>query len=212
MKRPKGAEVITSGGKTLARNQAVLARELGLNLRTMKDVVKRPGNPGTDCGGYYDIEAWREFYATYDNGSTMGRPKINVDLSANERHEHAIRKAAADLQTAEEKARMATLEREEMEGKSVGIDEATKIFSELAAAVKDTLAAMGNNIARDMAGCDVPEATKRIKDASRNVLEKLALGEWAKKKTFWSRLYAMQFGLLEMSPRGRGVSSTATTP
>jgi hypothetical protein len=141
----------------------------------------------------------------------MGQPKKAVDLSAEERHDHATRKAAFELQKLEEQARLATLDREEMEGKSIGIDEAIKVFCELAAAVKDTQAAMCHNIARDMAGCDVPEATKRIRDASRNVLEKLALGEWAKKKTFWSKLYAMQFDLLGTSPRGSGESTTATT-
>lgn len=205
-------EVIERGGRKYARNQSILARELHVVPMTIKRWAKQPGCPGSDENGRYDIESWREWRQTMPDHSGPGAPRMDLSQSEEERYENFLSKTKLQEMKLQEEIRKLQLQSAELEGTSIPIDEAIKVFSEMASAIKDGQAALCHNIARDMAGCDVPEATKRIKEACLEILRKWSLGEWAKKKAFWSRLYAMQFDLLGISPRGSGASSTASIP
>jgi hypothetical protein len=71
---------------------------------------------------------------------------------------------------------------------------------------------MKDRLSADLAGVTVPEASKRIKEAAHDVLNQLALGSWAKKKAFWSKVYAAQFDLLKSLDLGSGPSDTSSSP
>lgn len=210
MKPGKAEDVIVIKDRRYARTKEILIKELGLSRATGFRMMARKGSPGATSKGYYDIEEWRDFKASLHDGGTR-TSSVNVDLSPEDRKNLAAQKANLEILRLQEQVAALERERREAEGELVEIDEAIRVFGELAAAVKESLTALCHNTARDMAGCDVPEATKRIRDASRHVLEKLALGEWAKKKRFWSRVYAVQSDLLATSPHGSGENATATT-
>lgn len=194
MKSGNEGTLVESGGKQYATTKLALYKALGLSKATGVRMFAMAGNPGATGKGWYDVEAWRSFKSGAH--TRVDSHPVNVDLTPEERRNLATRKAELESRKLEEQVRKLELERGEMEGNLISIEEAIRVFGELAAAVKDAQAAMHNNVAREMAGCEVPEATKIIKEASRGVLEKLALGEWAKKKIFWSKLYAQQSVLL----------------
>src|SRR5437867_12728917 len=56
---------VLGGGKTstvsYAKNQVELAELLGVNRKTIQRARKKPGNPGAEADGRYNVTAWREF-------------------------------------------------------------------------------------------------------------------------------------------------------
>lgn len=56
--------------RTYAKSQDELAEVLGISRKTISRAMKRPGCPGAEANGSYNIAAWRAFLA--DGGATSG--------------------------------------------------------------------------------------------------------------------------------------------
>lgn len=192
--------IIERGGRRFASTQNALAKALGVSVSHVKLFLKNPDGPGMTSDSVYDIGAWREFF---DEQGRVGGDENPEDLFLSK-----MDKEALEVAKLEEQVRKLKIENEESEGKSVSIDEAQKVITEMTRSFKEALMSMKDRLASDLSGLPTPEAAKRIKEACRDVLDQLALGEWAKKKAFWSRVYATQSDLLKSLALGNGESAT----
>jgi hypothetical protein len=71
---------------------------------------------------------------------------------------------------------------------------------------------MKNTLSPACVGVSIPEATKRIDVETDEALNELALGDWAKKKPFWSSVYVHLQDLLKKNNLGDGLKSMSEIP
>ena len=189
-RKPNADGPFVRDGVTLVSNQNLLAKELGVSPQWVRGVMKHPKCPGTTTADEYDVEAWRKFHHelnTFSDGEKFTEESFTAKLD----------KDGLEVEKLEEQVRQLRLKNAELEGTAVDLEEATRVFTELTRGFKDALLGMKDSLAMDLAGLNVQEASKRIKTHAKGILNQLALGTWAKKKAFWSRLYAIQSDLLK---------------
>lgn len=162
-----------------------------MSSQWVRAVMKHPRCPGTTTADEYEVEKWREFQKSLDGYSSGDKP-------TEESFAAKLDKDSLEIEKLEEQVRQLRLKNAELEGTAVELDEAIRVFTELTRGVKDALLSMKDNLAMDLAGLSVQEASKRIKEAAKGVLGQLSLGTWAKKKAFWSRLFVIQSDLLKI--------------
>lgn len=183
MAKPKDCPDIStdSAERRLARNQSVLAKELGYSTQTITLWMKHPSAPTPRTDKRYDIGHWQAFASEF---GSKGDPGSEGKRSA---------KQQLEIERLQEQVRKLQLENDEIEGKLISIDEATQVYNDMARGFADQLKGLNHRISQEMAGLDVAEASKRIKEECRTVLETLSLGEYCKKKAFWQ---TVSLGLL----------------
>lgn len=181
--------IIERAGKRFASTQNALAKALGVSVSHVKLFLKNPDGPGMTSDSVYDIEAWRKFF---DDQGRAGGDESPEDLFLSKKDKEEL-----EVAKLEEQVRKLKIENEESEGRMISADEAIRVFTEMTRSFKEALMSMKDRLSSDLSGLPTPEVAKRIKEASRDVLRQLALGEWAKKKAFWSKVYATQSDLLK---------------
>lgn len=190
-KPEKGGAYVTS--------EQELAKFLGCHRSTISRLKRKEGCPEKTADGKYSRAAWKEFYeANKDNYS------IDDEELAGER------KAKRELADVKLKRELFELEREQ--GQYLHVDEVVKIVTQAWSGAVQHLKDAEHLVAPLVAGLDVPEARKLIRQTNIDVLERFSLGDWAKKKAFWSKVYAQLRDLRETSNLGSGLSATSSSP
>jgi len=115
--------IIERGGRKFASTQNALAKALCVSVSHVKLFLKNPDGPGVTSDSVYDIEAWRSFFESQGRAGGDENPD---DLFLSKMDRETLEKAKL-----EEQVRKLKIENEEAEGKSVSIDEATKIITEM---------------------------------------------------------------------------------
>lgn len=176
-----------------ARTLALLAKELGASLISVKVWCRDPEAPPTDKDGRYPVNAWKEFMRL--------KSKRPVQSKAVSSQKH-------DLQVAllEEQVKQKRFQNEVEEGLYLSQDEVIQAFTDMAAEFTEALKREKHELAQNLSGLDVPEITKRLGDSARRILTNLSLNESFKKKVGFARLYVQQSDLLKRAIRGSGLS------
>jgi hypothetical protein len=91
----------------------------------------------------------------------------------------------------------------------MSVDEVCKVITEMVSGTVSGIRGAKHALAPRVVGETVPEATKRIGLELDEQLTKLSLGEWAKKKIFWSKVSAHLFDLRKRFSLGVGQSATS---
>ena len=171
--------------------QEALSEHLGVDRKSVQRWQKRKDCPGKTVDGY-DVKAWKAFTTKAGLGRQKTRMKAKDSLE--------LEKASLE----NEKRRLMN---EKLRGDSMHVDEVCKTLSEMMAGFVLSLRKIKHELASEVVGLSPGEATKRIGREVDDALEQLALGEWAQKKTFWSKVYAELRALQETYSPGSGPSS-----
>ena len=153
--------------------------------------MKEPDNPGKTKGEGYNVTLWQMWIAEKHKAPRAMVPKTKKDLD----EEHVrLKNERLSIQISKERGELASW------------DEVNKTLSEMMGAFVTSMRQMKHTIAADVIGVDVGEAAKRIGRQVDENLTELALGGWAEKKTFWSKVYAHQQDLLKRHGLGYGLN------
>lgn len=177
---------VGSGGNfnrpQFARTREELADLIGgYDAKTISRWLKIAGNPGRTADNRYDVDTWDAWV------NATGR-----------RHGRKEKLTKLDYDT-----RIAALKQEQLQrelarerGETCTLDEACTVMTALFSAFVNRLRDLRHDVVPALVGETVPEATKRLGNSHDALLSHLSLGEWAKKKLFWSnasaRLCALQ--------------------
>jgi hypothetical protein len=191
-------DVIVHNDRKCAKTLSVLARELGVDLESLKLLQKAPGCPGRNRGHLYDIEGWREFYG--DNEKHLGElaqsgPGIEQDTKAY----HEKRKVAAQANILELKLR-------EEEGSIAQREEVVQVVGELLTNLSRELIQKPKESGAELLGLPLPEFNKRLGEMHREAIERVIRGFEGKKKVFWQKFLPELCDLLQKSSPGDGPS------
>lgn len=182
-----------------AKNLVELAKHLGCSRRQLGryiDIEGEDAPPEPTSDGRYNVTLWKIWAAEHGH--------LKKKLST-----------AADRQLLEDRTIQLRNEKLEIEnaiqrGELMSVDEVCRVITEMTAGVVDTARSMKHVLAPRVVGLTVPEATKRIgQEVDTNLLTKLSLGEWAKKKVFWSKVSAHLSDLRKRFNLGVGLSETS---
>jgi hypothetical protein len=177
----------------IADTVTALAGILGCDRKTIQRYLKVEGNPGADGDGQYHIAAWRSWVEEH-NKLRRKRPKTESKIDA-ELRGVILRNEKIEI---ENKVRR---------GQLADVDEVCKVLGDLFGAVVQAARDVKHHLSPQVVGVEVGEASKRIGREMEEVLNRLALGEWAKKKVFWSTVYAQFCDLRKKYHLGSGASS-----
>ncbi len=167
--------------------QEALAAHLKVERKSIQRWQSRPDCPGRVKEGF-SIPDWEAFISR----NKLGRKKSStskVDLDAEK----------VGLQN--ERMRLVNAK---LRGEVENRDEVVKVLGEMLAGFVLQLGQMKHTIAEECVGLPLGEAVKRIDRRHKEVLAALALGDWAQKKTFWSKVYVALFDLHRIHGLGRG--------
>lgn len=190
-KPPKGGAYVTS--------EQELSKFLDCSRSTISRLKRKEGCPEKTADGKYPMAAWKEFYE-----------KNKENYSVDDEELAGERRAKRELADVRLKRELFDLEREQ--GQYMHIDEVLKIVSQAWSGAVQHLKDAEHLVAPLVAGLDVPEARKLIRQTNIDVLERFSLGDWAKKKAFWSKVYAQLRDLRETLNPGSGQSATSSSP
>lgn len=177
-----------------------MAEAIGCNRKTIQRWLKEshPDCPGQTSDGRYNITLWKLFSeSTGKKVRSIGKSK---DKGALEIENMRLRNEKIDIDN--------MLRR----GELMHVDEVNETLTELVGAFVGRVRAMKNTLAPACFGVSIPEATKRIDIETDEALNELALGEWAKKKPFWSSVYAHLQDQLKKNNLGGGLSGMSVIP
>lgn len=178
-------------------NQVALAKSLGCSRKTVERFLKLEGKdapPDPSSDGRYNVTAWKLWAQEHGRlqKQVIGNDKQSLELAgmrlANERKEieNAVRR-----------------------GELMHVDEVCKVLTEMTGSFVAGARGMKHVLAPMVVGVSTAEATKRIGTEVDSTLTRLSLGEWAKKKMFWSKPYAHLFALHKRFSLGDGQSATS---
>lgn len=176
---------------TFVTTQEALADRLGVERKSIQRWQKRPDCPGRRLEGF-DVEAWRAFIER----NNLGRKKAK-GKAALEEEKMALQNERTRLQI------------QKMRGELASYQECAKVLAEMVSGFTLALQQSEPTIVEETVGVDLGEGLKRVRRRHRDVLQNLALGEWAQKKTFWSKVYAELLLLLATPGLGHGAKSTS---
>lgn len=172
--------------------QEALASHVGAERKSIQRWSKRKDCPGKTKDGY-DVKAWRAFVERNNLGGTRKKSK---DKAALECEKLTLENERRRLINAKER------------GEVMSNDEVCKTLSDMMAGFVLRCRQIPNDLAQEVVGLSPGEATKRIRREMDQALEQLSLGEWAQKKTFWSRVFAELRAQQETYNLGNGLSGT----
>lgn len=171
--------------------QEALAVHLGVERKSIQRWEKKTDCPGRTKAGY-NVQDWESFIEKNKLGrkpATKG--KIDLD---NEK-----------IALGNERMRLVNAR---LRGEVISQDEVLKVLGEMLQGFVLQLGAMKHTIAEECVGLPKGEATKRIDRRHKEVLAEIALGSWAQKKTFWSKVSAGLSDLHKTHGLGRGARTT----
>lgn len=182
-----------------AKNQVELAEHLGCDRKTVQRWLKMEGNPSRSSDNRYDVLAWRE-WCNRENRLPRKAAEADKKLSA---------KMEAELETVRLRNRKLEMETLAQEGELMRIDEVCRVIGEMWGDVVSRLNALHHNVSPQIAGRPTAaECNGVLVPALQEVLQGFSLGEWAKKKAGWSKVYATLRDLQRTAGLGNGPSST----
>lgn len=170
--------------------QEALAAHLGVERKSISRWQKRKDCPGKAEQGF-DVRAWEAFMERNRLGRKPSKSKADLD---NEK-----------IALGNERMRLINAK---LRGELAGQDEVVKVLGEMMQGFVLQLGQMKHTIAEEVIGMPKGEAMKRIDRRHKEVLAEIALGQWAQKKTFWSKVYAALFDLHRIHDLGRGAKTT----
>lgn len=175
-----------------ATSQVELAKQLGCDRKTVQRLMKIDGNPGKTSDGRYNVTAW----------------KLWCMESGHLKKKTAAFSTKADLEIEGQRLKNEKLELENAvtRGELMHVDEVSKVLTEMMGAFVSGIRGMKHSLSPQVVGMPIGEASKRIGKEVDAQLGKLALGEWAKKKIFWSSVYARLHDLHRKYNLGDGLS------
>jgi len=154
--------------------QEALASNLGVERKSIQRWMKRKNCPGRGREGF-DVKAWRAFLEQDGLGRSKQKSKDKGDLECEK------------LRLENERRHLVN---QKLRGEVMHNDEVCKTLADMMAGFVLRCRQIPNELAQEVVGLSAGEAIKRIRREIDQALEQLALGEWAQKKTFWSRVYA----------------------
>ena len=177
-----------------AKNQAELGLKLGnFDRKTIQRWSTEPGHPGKE-GLRYNVTAWRLW--CYDTGK-LKRPADKA------------KKEDLEVEILVKRTQMMDLDLFERRGQLVDLDEACGVFGDMAVAFAKELKSLETQDSNNLAGLAPDEVARRLRRRCQDILEKLSVPSWAKKKVFWQRVSETACVLLESAKSGVGWSSTS---
>lgn len=141
------------------------------------------------------MSEWKEFYE-----KEKGNHSVDDAELAGER------KAKREL--SEVKLELEKIELEKARGEVENVETICRILTQAFAGAVQHLKDAEHVIGPLVSGLDVPDAKKLIRKSHIEAMEKFSLGEWAKKKPFWAKVYAHLQDLQATLNRGSGLSET----
>jgi hypothetical protein len=175
--------------------QEALASHLNADRKSIQRWSKKPDCPGKVKGGF-NLTAWRAFMEKNGLGRKVAS-KNKTDLEAEK------------IALGNEKLRLVN---EKLRGEVMSGDEVVKVLGEMVAGFVLQLNATKHTIAEETVGLPVGEAVKRVDRRHKEALESLALGSWAQKKTFWSKVFVALSDLHKIHGLGPGARIMSSTP
>jgi hypothetical protein len=182
---------------TWAKNQSELAEAIGCDRKSIQRWLKAgdPDCPGHTSDGRYNVTLWKLWVES--KGKKVRAVGKSKDKGTLEIENMRLRNEKLDIEN--------MLRR----GELMHVDEVNATLTELVSACVSRIRSMKNTLAPAVVGVSIPEATKRIDVETDEALNELALGDWAKKKPFWSSVYAHLQDLLRKNNLGDGLKSTS---
>ena len=179
-----------------AKNQTELAAELGCDRKTIQRWLKSndPDCPGHTSDGRYNVSLWKIWVETKGKkvrAAVKGRDKGALEME--------------NMRLRNEKLEIENLLRR---GELLHVDEVSTILTEMVGAFVRKVRGMKHTLPNSVVGVSVPEATKRVDREAVEALSELALGDWAKKKPFWSSVYVLLQDLQRTHSLGSGLKDT----
>jgi predicted transcriptional regulator len=179
-----------------AKNQTELAAELGCDRKTIQRWLKAsdPDCPGHTSDGRYNVSLWKIWVETKGKkvrAAVKGRDKGALEVE--------------NMRLRNEKLEIENLLRR---GELLHVDEVSTVLTEMVGAFVRKVRGMKHTLPNAVVGVSVPEATKRVDREAVEALSELALGDWAKKKPFWSSVYVLLQDLQRTHSLGNGLSDT----
>ena len=193
-------KAVARGGDTLTgwmENQQKLSEALGCDRRTIQRLLKIEGNPGKRSDGRYPLAEWKKW--TSEHGR-LRKGSVSSDKEALETQALILRNERLELDLAERR------------GELMGVEEVNKVLTDMMGAFVQGIRGLKHSLSPQVVGMTVPEASKRIALAVDEQLSRLSLGEWAKKKVFWSAVYAHLRDLHKSCSLGDGPSEILLSP
>ena len=176
-----------------AKNQTELGKGLNATRKSVGRWMREKGNPGKVKGKGYNLTLWKMWIEQQGKAPRAVVPQTKSELDA---ERVRLQNEKLSIEIAKTRGELATW------------DEVNNTLTQMMSKFVTNMRAMKHQIAADVVGVDVGEASKRIGRSVDENLTELSLGEWAEKKTFWSRVYAHQQDLLERFDLGNGQSAT----
>lgn len=186
-------------GKAHLTSQQELADFLSCSRSTISRLLRKEGCPKKTADGKYPMAAWKEFYE-------INKENYSVD------DEELAGERRAKRELADVKLQRELFELQREMGDYMHVDEVMKIISQAWSGAVQHLKDAEHLVAPLVAGLDVPEARKLIRQTNIEALHRFSLGDWAKKKAFWSKVYAQLRDLRETCSLGSGPSATSLSP
>lgn len=186
---------------TWAKNQSELADHLSCDRKSIQRWLKAgdPECPGHTSDGRYNVTLWK-LWVDKTGKKVRSTSRGGKDKGALEIDNMRLRNEKLDIEN--------MLRR----GELMHVDEVNKTLTELVSAFVDRVRSMKNTLAPAVVGVSIPEATKRISIETDEALNELALGDWAKKKPFWSSVFVHLQDLHKKRFPGAGLSAMSETP
>lgn len=182
---------MAAGDDVFVKTQKELGERLNATRKSIIRWGKEEGCPGKVKGQGYNVTLWQMWVAEKGKAPRAVQPQTKQDLDAEK------------VRLQNEKL---SIEIAKTRGELASWDEVCHVLTEMMTAFVGNSRQMKHLIARDVIGVDVGEASKRIGREVDRCLAELSLGEWAKKKMFWSRVYAHLQDLHKRFDLGSGVS------
>lgn len=167
--------------------QEALASQLGVERKTIARWQKMTDCPGRGKNGY-SLPDWKGFVERNNLGRRKTKSKTDLD---NEK-----------IALGNERMRLVNAK---LRGEVLGQDEVIKTMSDVIQGFALQLTQMKHTLAEEVIGLPQGEVVKRIERRIKEVLGEIALGSWAEKKTFWSKVSAALSDLHRTLGHGRGV-------
>lgn len=170
--------------------QEALAAHLGVERKTIARWQKHKDCPGRVKEGY-NLPNWRAFVERNNLGRKPKKGKADLD---NEK-----------LALGNEKLRILNAR---LRGELTSQDEVIRVLGEVFQSFVIQLTQAKHSLAQEIVGLSEGEAIKRIDRIHKDLLGEIALGGWAQKKTFWSKVSAALSDLHKTHGLGRGARTT----
>jgi hypothetical protein len=166
--------------------QEALAAHLGVERKSIQRWQKRKDCPGRAKEGF-NIREWEAFMERNKLGRKPNKSKADLD---NEK-----------IALGNERLR---LQNAKLRGELASQDEVISVLGSVMQGFVLQLGQMKHTLAEEIIGLPQGEVVKRIERRTKEVLAEIALGSWAQKKTFWSKVSVALSDLHKTHGLGRG--------